>query len=169
MTWENFDPVRVVQMVEERFGQPGKWLVNGTIIAAGLGIISWGLKWFLDDLVGGVLWPFFARLLDIKSTTVTLDNIGALITTLAFSLLILAVFFLVLLLLIYFALRQRAIPQRVLDRLGEFRAEGINTLFTRKPTNDQELNEWAQKHVAWENKIKDYMKKKHAPRRLFIF
>lgn len=64
----------------------------------------------------------------------------------------------ILLPLIVNLVRKRAVSQSSLDRLAQFRAEAINTLFATKPNNDVEFVDWQVRYRTWEKEVKVFLK-----------
>jgi hypothetical protein len=153
----DLDPQKVAYTVENYLGKPwGRLFVKAVIVCGALGIISVGLDLFLRQLVGQVVWPFISHFLGVAEHGVTVDNIAAVIVTLAVSLVILTVIFIAVVVIIAGALRRRSVPQYAIDDLAEFRSTAIHIL-NDVPKNQSDLQRWEKGWHDWRQTVVNYL------------
>lgn len=169
MPWGEFDPQKVLNMVERLLGQTlGRNLVRLAVLSGLLWVIAVSLLFFFRDFIFGYVWDGLARLFG-NASAVTLDNVDAIITVLVSSLAILIIMFVVIAWTIMRALKRRTMPQEVIDELSDLRAEGINEILNAKymrvseSTTDTEKDslttKWNADWHSWREKVEAFLQK----------
>lgn len=141
---------RFFEMFEERFGRRPTTLLLGAIGTAlfifAIGFIfSNGVKPlfnFLKDLFGGLI-----------SFEVTLENVSSVVVLSSISIVVLAISFLASTYYLTRIIAKNRIPQKHLDKLSELRSRGINELYSRQLTGDEEFQEWKSALKTWEKDL----------------
>lgn len=165
----DWHPEKLAQMVEQYLGHRfGAFLVRAAIICGALGVIAYGLVLFLDNLIGDVVWPFVVRIFGGSANGITLDNIEAVITTLIISLVLITTLYLILAFALLRANRRVHTPQYAIDRVAEFRSEGVS-LLNDVPTNAAELITWKTKWTDWGAGATKYLEDKFTKSEALLF
>lgn len=153
MAMVQLDPLQLFRLIEERMGRrPARFLLNATIYLAFVAFSVWAI---------GLIWkhgvvPIFLFVRDILGVGVTLDNLETLFITFALTLLLFAMIVVGSQHLILRFLRRRTAPQWVIDKVANFRSDGIRILNDR-PSNDENLKRWETTWRTWGQGVADYL------------
>ncbi len=165
------DPQRWVATLENLFGTFFGRLIATVLVAMACLFVALWLASGIWNYGGKTTFDFFDSII---VETITVDNLeivlGNLQAALATFVWFMVIFGIVVVAILYFlsrALFKRAVSQTVLDDLAKLRNEGIDDVYTIRPTSDSDFDDWKQKYKIWENQILEYIKN-HFPKADFL-
>ncbi len=139
---------KFLEMFEKRFG------VWPTTVL--LGLIGLGLAVLMIDIISTGLAAFAGSasgFFGLLTGGVTLENVGTLVVTITLSVVLFGAAMVIALIVLARTVNVSRVKQGALDALTELRTEGIDEVWAKSPTSDQQLTEWDLRRKDWERRV----------------
>ena len=142
-----------LKMVEERHGRKmAGWVVTAIVFGIFVAVAG-GTVLVLDQAIAffGKIYKFFE-----ESKVFETDLAPAIIALI----LVIATLTIIIVLggfVILNLAKRTMIPQQAIDELAQLRADGINEIFAKKPTDATDLGRWESKYNAWQERVKKHL------------
>ena len=139
---------KFLEMFEKRFG------VWPTTVL--LGLIGLGLAVLMIDIISTGLAAFAGSasgFFGLLTGGVTLENVGTLVVTITLSVVLFGAAMVIALIVLARTVNVSRVKQGALDALSELRTEGIDEVWAKSPTSDQQLTEWDLRRKDWERRV----------------